>query len=109
MSDSVRAKIKVLRKKAHAYGDDGQYGKQLRAHMRARELAVKASLDSLRRVASASIGNIYAACRQNPRFCKGIQGRSFLSRWRAEKPIVLLLCSLILFTLYMILEEKEAR
>lgn len=104
-SDTIKVQIVHLREQAASYGKSGQYGKQLRNHLRARRLAMRHGLDSLRKISNRSIGNIYAACRKNVKFCKGIEGRSFLSRWRAERPLILLVVALFLFGVYMLLDD----
>lgn len=106
LTDSVETRIVHLRKQAASYGKDGQYGKQLQNHLEARRLAARHGLDSLRHLSEMSIGSIYASCRADPKYCDGIEGTSLLSRWDAEKPILLLLLSLILFSVYHLTESN---
>lgn len=72
LSDSIERKIVYLREQGAAYGQAAAYGKQLEVYMRARQLARRYGLDSLRQEASESIGNVIAACNRDEKFCEGI-------------------------------------
>lgn len=109
LTDSMRKKIIHLMHQAAAYGKAGKYGKQLQNHLRAKRLAERYNLDTLEKRATVSIGNIYAACRNNAKFCKGINGHSFLARWRAIKPIALGAVALFCFCLYLLAESRADR
>lgn len=107
MTDSAALKVVHLREQATAYGQAGKYGKQMSLMLKAQKLAKKNGLDSLRREASISIGNIYAACQRDQKFCKGIRPTSTLARWNAEKPLILLAIGLFLFSVYVLLDPRS--
>lgn len=96
-SNEPASRIVALREQATCYGLEGKYGKQLKNHLEARRLASRHALDSLQAEAEQSIGNIYAACQRNEKFCTGVTvptENTWISSWAVPSPVLLFLISL---------------
>lgn len=118
LTDSISERVVRLREQATAYGKAGDYRKQLAKNVEALQLARKHGLDSLKREAATSVGNIIAACASDSVECEGVRDprseppQSFLSRWGALKvpgPAFLILVGLALVGIIYVVVAPPAR
>lgn len=73
LTDSLEERIDRLREQASAYGNAGDYERQMQRELQALRLAQQHGLDSLERMARLSVGSIYEVCRRDTFECQFVR------------------------------------
>lgn len=111
LTDSTRRKVIYLRERAAILGQKGEYQRQLDMQIKARRLASRAGLDSIRRKTNESIANIVAFCDSSKKCALGSRNES--SSWVASFVVpgpvllVLILCGVFAVSYLLFNEPRE--